>query len=86
MDRIRVWYTGLVKSNTKILDLVETWPAEDRAELAALARIIESRRTGIYQLSDDERFAVRKGKDEAKRGQFAPDDEIEEFYRLHRKI
>jgi hypothetical protein len=30
----------------------------------------------VYQLSDDERSAVRKGMDAARRGDFAPDDEI----------
>jgi predicted transcriptional regulator len=51
-----------------------------------VAREIESRRTGIYQLSDDERNAVRAGMDAARRGEFAPEDEMEEFYRLHRRI
>jgi hypothetical protein len=49
-------------------------------------REIESHPTGTYCLSDDERAAVRQGMDAAKLGQFAPDDEIDEFYRLHRGI
>lgn len=63
-----------------------SWPEEDQEELAALAREIEARRTGIYQLSEDERAAVRAGMDAATRGDFAPDDEIEDFYQLHRKV
>jgi hypothetical protein len=43
-------------------------------------------RTGPYRLSDAERAAVRQGIDAAKMGHFAPDDEMEEFYRLHRGV
>jgi hypothetical protein len=41
-------------------------------------------RTGPYRLSDAERAAVRQGIDAADMGHFAPEDEMEEFYRLHR--
>jgi predicted transcriptional regulator len=66
-----------------LLEQVQTWPEEDQEELAQIAREIESRRTGVYRLSADERAAVRAGMDAARRGDFVPDDEMEEFYRLH---
>jgi hypothetical protein len=72
-------------SAKKILEKVASWPEEDQEELAELAREIEARRTGVYHLSDEERAAVRAGMDAARRGEFAPDNEMEEFYRLHRK-
>jgi hypothetical protein len=43
----------------------------------------KSRRGGAYQLSDEERTAVRAGMDAARCGDFAPDAEMDEFYRLH---
>ncbi len=43
-------------------------------------------RTGPYRLSDAERAAVREGIDAAAMGHFAPEDEMEEFYRLHRGV
>ena len=64
---------------------MSSWPQDDQDELAAIAAEIEARRTGVYRLSDDERAAVRKGMDAARRGDFAPDHEMEEFYQLHRK-
>lgn len=71
---------------TKILlEQVQSWPEEDQEELADVAREIESRRTGVYRLSDDERIAVRAGMDAARRGDFAPDEEIEALYRLHHR-
>jgi len=72
--------------NKKLLEQIAFWPEEDQEELVELAREIESRRTGTYQLSDDERDAVRAGMDAARRGEFAPEAEMEEFYRLHRRV
>jgi hypothetical protein len=71
---------------TKILlELVQSWPEEDQEELADVAREIESRRSGVYRLSDEERTAVRAGMDDARRGDFASEEEMDEFYRLHHR-
>ena len=69
-----------------LLERVQSWPIEDQEELAAVAREIESRRSGVYKLSEDERGAVRAGLEEARRGDFASDEEMEEFYQLHRRV
>ena len=66
-----------------LLEQVQSWPEEDQEELAEVAREIESRRSGMYRLSDEERTAVRAGMDAACRGDFASDEEMDEFYRLH---
>jgi hypothetical protein len=77
---------GDMSPGTKtLLEQVQSWPEEDQEELADVAREIESRRSGIYRLSDEERSAVRAGIDAARRGDFAPDDEMDEFYRLHHR-
>jgi len=41
-------------------------------------------RVANHRLSDVEREAVRQGIDAAKIGSFAPQEEMDEFYRLHR--
>lgn len=58
---------------------IESWPEEDQEELAELAREIEARRTGVYQLSDDERRAIA----ESRRGAFASDEEAAAFWKRH---
>ncbi len=68
----------------QILERAKSWPEEDQEELAEVARDIEAQRTGLYRLWDEECAALRKGMDAARRGDFAPDDEMDEFYRLHR--
>jgi predicted transcriptional regulator len=52
--------------------------------LAEVAREIKCRRNGVYRLSDAARAAFREGIDAAEAGHFAPEDEMDEFYRLHR--
>jgi predicted transcriptional regulator len=69
-----------------LLERVQDWPEEDQQELADVAREIESRRSGVYRLSDEERAAVGAGMDDARHGDFVPDDEMDEFYRLHRRV
>lgn len=68
-----------------LFERVETWPEEDQEELVELAREIEARRIGLYRLSDEEKIAVRAGLNDAGRGDFVPEDEMEAFYQLHRR-
>jgi hypothetical protein len=44
----------------EILRRVETWPQEDQEKLAEIAREIETRRNGVYVLSDDEKAALEE--------------------------
>jgi hypothetical protein len=53
-----------------LLEQVQTWPEEEQEELAQLAREIESRRTGVYRLSVEERAAVRAGNGRRTSGRF----------------
>jgi hypothetical protein len=51
-----------------------------------MAREIESLRSGVYRLSDEERTAVRAGTDAARSGDFVSKEETEEFYQMHRRL
>jgi hypothetical protein len=62
-----------------ILRQVTSWPEEDQAELAELAREIEARRTGVYVLSEDERAAIA----DARKGGFASDQDVMAFWKRH---
>ena len=62
-----------------ILRKVETWPEEDQAELAALAREIEARRTGVYVLSEDEKTVIA----EARREPLVSDEDAALFWKRH---
>jgi predicted transcriptional regulator len=42
-------------------------------------------RGSLYRLSEEERAAVRAEMDDARRGDFVSEEEIEAFYQLHRQ-
>ena len=65
------------------LDRIAAWPAEDIEELDGYAREIEARRTGVYHLTDDERAAIRKGLEQADRGEFVPDEIVAAMNKRH---
>ena len=60
----------------QLLPRMETWSEEDQAAVAEFAREIEAERTGVYEMSGDERQAVEEGLAEADRGEFASEAEI----------
>jgi predicted transcriptional regulator len=64
-----------------VLESVRSWPVEDQEELIELAREIQARRTGVYVMTDDERAAVREGLEQARRGEFVPDEEMDTFWK-----
>ena len=44
---------------------------------------IERWREDLFRLTDEERAAVRKGMEAARRGEFVTDEELAAFYRRH---
>ena len=60
----------------QLLPRIETWSEEDQAAVAEFAREIEAGRTGVYEMSGEERQAVEEGIAEAERGEFATEAEI----------
>jgi len=66
-----------------VLENVRSWPEQDQEELAELAREIEARRSGVYVMSDEERAAVQAGLDQARRGEFVPDDQMDAFWKKY---
>jgi len=66
-----------------VLESVRSWPQQDQEELVEFAREIEARRSGVYVMSDAERAAVQEGLDQARRGDFVPDDEMDAFWKKY---
>jgi predicted transcriptional regulator len=64
-----------------VLEAARSWSEEDQQELAEYAREIEARRTGVYIMNDEEWAAVREGLEQARRGEFVSDDEMDAFWK-----
>jgi hypothetical protein len=66
----------MVSLAESLLSRVSSWPEEDVRELDELAREIESRRSGVYRVSDAEWSDLQEGLRQADRKEFVPDDVI----------
>ena len=67
-----------------LLERVAALPEELLGEVEETVDEIVRWHEGVYRLSDDERAAVRKGMEAARRGEFVSDGELAAFYRRHR--
>ena len=67
-----------------LLERVAALPEELLGEVEETVDEIVRWHERVYRLSDDERAAVRKGMEAARRGEFVSDEELEAFYRRHR--
>jgi hypothetical protein len=67
-----------------LLERVAALPEELLGEVEETVDELVRWHEGVYRLSDDERAAVRKGMEAARRGEFVSDEELEAFYRRHR--
>jgi hypothetical protein len=65
----------------ELLERVSAWPKEDQDDLAAAARDIEARRSGVYRATADELKAL----DEADRSGIATEKEVEAAFRSFRR-
>jgi hypothetical protein len=65
----------------ELLEKTASWPEEDQAELAEAVAEIEARRTGRYVMTDAERAAADNGLQQARRGEFASDIEMQSFWK-----
>jgi len=64
----------------EILDRVNAWPQEDVDELAEMARAIEARRTGVYDVTAEEEDAIREGLAELERGEWTSEEAMRAFW------
>jgi hypothetical protein len=64
----------------QILDRVSAWPQEDVDELADMARDIEARRTGVYDLTPEEETSIREGLAELERGEWTSEEAMRAFW------
>ena len=64
----------------QILDRVSAWPQKDVDELADMARDIEARRTGVYDVTPEEETAIREGLAELERGEWTSEEAMRAFW------
>jgi hypothetical protein len=63
-----------------VLERVLTWPPERQEEAADLLLHLEAQEGKLYHPSDEEWAAIQEGLDEASRGEFISDEEVEALW------
>jgi predicted transcriptional regulator len=64
-----------------VLDRVLTWPPARQRDAANMLLWLEAKEGELYHPSDDEWAAIQEGLDQAKRGEFVPDEEMDAFWK-----
>jgi predicted transcriptional regulator len=67
----------------EILDRVRTWPAEEQEKAADVLLAMEGSNR-VYQLSDEDRASIRRGLEQARRGEFASDEDVKALFNRYR--
>ncbi|MEJ2374610.1 MAG: hypothetical protein P8Y53_06980 [Pseudolabrys sp.] len=65
----------------EILDRVLSWPPERQQDAAEMLMVIEAQEGELYHPSDEEWAAIQEGLDQARRGEFASDEEMEALWK-----
>jgi hypothetical protein len=76
--------TTMTPKRQSLLEKVAALPEELLGEVDESVDEVLRWNDGVFRLTDDEREAVRKGMDAARRGDFVSDEELSAFYRRHR--
>jgi predicted transcriptional regulator len=74
--------SGMTKLLEKAIARLRELPAEDQ-DAVAVAVLSMAEETPILALDDETRAAIREGLEQARRGEFVPDEEIEALWTRH---
>ena len=72
---------------TKLLDdaiaKIRSLPDEEQDELALVLLAMLERSTEVEELDDETRAAIHEGLEQARRGEFVSDEEMQAFWKRH---
>jgi predicted transcriptional regulator len=68
-----------------VLDRVRTWPPERQEDAVRVLLQMEAVGTQVYALSDQERTEIELSLEEARRGEFATDEEVAAVFNRYRQ-
>jgi predicted transcriptional regulator len=68
----------------ELIERVKKWPTERQQDVARMLEAMEASGTEVYRLTDEERRLVNEGLEQANRGEFVSDAEMDKFWNRHR--
>jgi len=66
-----------------VLDRVLTWPPERQQDAADMLLWLEAKEGEFYHPLDDEWAAIQEGLEQARRGEFVSEEEMDAFWKRH---
>ncbi len=77
------YFPSMNANRQNLLERIAALPDDLLEEVEESVGEIERWRQELFRLTDEERAAVRKGMEAARRGEFVTDEELAAFYRRH---
>ena len=74
---------AMTKMLEEAIKKVSELPESDQDEAAEILLSVASKRAGPVALDDETRAAIREGREQARRGEFASDDDMAAFFKRH---
>ncbi len=75
----------VAKALKDVLKRVETWPEAAQEQAAASLQALEQELLAPYELTDEDKRAIDRGLEAARRGEFATDQEVEAILAKYRQ-
>lgn len=75
----------LSKDLREILKHVETWPEAAPEQAVASLQALEHELNALYELTEADKKAIDRGLEDARKGNFATDEEVEAVFTKFRK-
>jgi predicted transcriptional regulator len=73
------------KELQEILKRVETWPKAAQEQAVASLQALEHELLAPYELTEDDKRAINRGLEAARRGDFATEEEVEAVFAKFRR-
>ena len=74
----------MTKGLKSLLERAARWPREVQEVAAETLRMIEKSHDRTYRLTPDDRAALRRSAEDVRKGRFASDKEVKEFFKRAR--
>lgn len=75
----------MIETLENVLERVKSWPKQRQEDAARILEAMEQSGTEVYRLSDGERALVEVGLEQANRGDFVSDADMDVFWNRNRK-
>ena len=73
----------MTKQLQELMERVKKWPQWRQRDVVHLLQRMEKSGTEIYHLSDEERELIDEGLEQADRGEFVSDENMQKFWNRH---